>query len=289
MDMTGEQRILADRETVWRALNDPRILEACIPGCQELVKSSDTEMRATATMKVGPVTARFQGAVTLSDLDPPKGYRITGEGQGGIAGFARGTAVVRLEEDGDATILHYEVSAQVGGKLAQLGGRLIEATARHMSGAFFKTFAAEIQALQSPEAAQPAPSGDPATAQMAQERLAQAPRGHARPAAAAASDDRAPGLSRYAGFAGTVLLPLMLAGLWLLLGGTVPSPSAAGASAATVSPDFSSAVLLGLVALIGYLFGRAQGDSRDRRVVILDSRLAEALDLLHSQRDRADR
>jgi len=138
MDMVGEQRIPARREIVWKALNDPNVLQACIPGCQELTKVSETEMTATAVIKVGPVTARFQGAVTLSDLDPPKGYRITGEGQGGIAGFSKGAAVVRLEEVGDDTILHYEVAAQVGGKLAQLGGRLIDATAKQMSGAFFK-------------------------------------------------------------------------------------------------------------------------------------------------------
>lgn len=115
MDMTGQQRIPASREVVWKALNDPAVLQACIPGCQELVKSSDTQMAATALIKVGSVTAKFQGVVRLSDLDPPNGYRIAGEGQGGVAGFAKGSAIVRLEQDGDGTILHYEVSAQVGG------------------------------------------------------------------------------------------------------------------------------------------------------------------------------
>jgi len=144
MEMKGEQRIPAPRERVWAALNDADILRQCIPGCETLEKLSDTQMRATAKIKVGPVTARFAGEVTLSDLDPPHGYRITGEGQGGVAGFARGGATVRLEADGAETILHYTVDAQVGGKLAQLGGRLIDATAQQMAGLFFKKFAAAL-------------------------------------------------------------------------------------------------------------------------------------------------
>ncbi|CDO35934.1 carbon monoxide dehydrogenase subunit G [Novosphingobium sp. KN65.2] len=169
MDMTGEQRIPADRDTVWKALNDADILRACIPGCQELVKESDTEMAAIAVIKVGPISARFQGRVTLSDLDPPNGYRISGEGQGGVAGHAKGGAVVRLTKDGDGTILHYDVSAQVGGRLAQLGGRMIDATARSMSAAFFKKFAEEILARQTgPAVAAPVPTAAaPAAAPLA--------------------------------------------------------------------------------------------------------------------------
>ena len=148
MNMTGEQRIPADRETVWQALNDVEILRACVPGCQELIKQSDTEMTAIAVVKVGPISTRFQGKVTLADLDPPNGYRISGEGQGGVAGHARGEAVVRLTEDGGQTTLQYEVSAQVGGRLAQLGGRMIDATARSMSAAFFQKFAQEILARE---------------------------------------------------------------------------------------------------------------------------------------------
>lgn len=148
MDMTGEQRIPADRDTVWRALNDVDILRVCIPGCQDLVKESDTEMTAIAVITVGPISARFQGRVTLSDLDPPNGYRITGEGQGGVAGHAKGGAAVRLTEDGEGTVLHYDVSAQIGGRLAQLGGRMIDATARSMSAAFFRKFAEEIRTRQ---------------------------------------------------------------------------------------------------------------------------------------------
>ena len=144
MDMTGEQRIPAPREAVWRALNDADVLRRCIPGCQELTMQSETEMSMVAVIKVGPISARFQGAVTLSELDPPNGYRIVGEGQGGVAGHARGGALVKLVDDGEGTLLTYVVSAQIGGKLAQLGGRMIDATAKSMSAAFFRNFAEEI-------------------------------------------------------------------------------------------------------------------------------------------------
>jgi len=159
MDMTGSERIAAPRERVYQALNDPEILKAAIPGCESLEKVSATEMTATVVTKVGPVKARFQGAVTLSDLDPPKGYTIGGEGRGGAAGFAKGGAKVRLEADGAETILHYEVKADIGGKLAQLGSRLIDGTARKLSGEFFSRFAAivagpQVEAAPVPEAAQ---------------------------------------------------------------------------------------------------------------------------------------
>ena len=142
MQMTDSQRISAPRDKVWAALNDPEVLKRCIPGCESLEMTSPTEMTATVVLKVGPVKAKFGGKVTLSDIDPPNGYRITGEGSGGVAGFAKGGAVVRLAEDGpDATILTYEAEAQVGGKLAQLGGRLIDSTARKLAGEFFEGFA----------------------------------------------------------------------------------------------------------------------------------------------------
>jgi carbon monoxide dehydrogenase subunit G len=140
MDMTGEERIEATRETVWAALNDPEVLKRSIPGCESLEKLSDTEMTAKVRLKVGPVSATFSGKVTLSDIDAPSGYRIAGEGSGGAAGYAKGSATVRLIEDGTATILKYEVKADVGGKLAQLGGRLIDATARKLAGEFFGKF-----------------------------------------------------------------------------------------------------------------------------------------------------
>ncbi len=141
MQMSGEYRIEASRDAVWAALNDPDVLKQAIPGCEEIDMVSDTEFAAKVKVKVGPVSAKFTGNVTLADLDPPNGYTISGTGKGGPAGFAKGGAKVRLEADGTATILHYEVDAQVGGKLAQIGSRLIDATAKKMAGDFFARFA----------------------------------------------------------------------------------------------------------------------------------------------------
>jgi carbon monoxide dehydrogenase subunit G len=152
MDMTGERRIPAPRLKVWTALNDPAVLKSCIPGCESLEKTSDTDMNATAGVKIGPISARFTGKVRLLDLDPPNAYRIEGEGQGGVAGFAKGGAAVRLAEDGDFTVLTYDVKAQVGGKIAQLGARLIDASAKQMADAFFNRFVAEVGATVPVEA-----------------------------------------------------------------------------------------------------------------------------------------
>lgn len=143
MDMTGQYRIEAPREKVWAALNDPTVLKACIPGCEEIVKLSDTEMNATATVALGPVKAKFKGKVTLSDLNKPESYTLSGEGQGGAAGFAKGEAKVKLTPDGDATIMEYAVKANIGGKLAQLGQRLIDGAAKKMADDFFAKFAVE--------------------------------------------------------------------------------------------------------------------------------------------------
>jgi uncharacterized protein len=141
MDMTGETVISAPREVVWRALNDPEILRQSIPGCETIEKVSDTEFSAKVVAKVGPVRATFTGQVQLSDLDPPNGYRISGEGKGGPAGFAKGGATVKLTDaDGGGTKLSYTVDAQIGGKLAQIGSRLIDATARSMAQDFFGRF-----------------------------------------------------------------------------------------------------------------------------------------------------
>jgi carbon monoxide dehydrogenase subunit G len=149
MDMTGERRIPAPRQTVWEALNNPEVLKASIPGCESLEKLDDDQMKATAAVKVGPISARFTGKVHLTDIDPPNGYRISGEGQGGVAGFAKGGANVALTDDGADTLLSYQVNAQVGGKLAQLGGRLIDATAKQMAEAFFDRFSRQVQAMSS--------------------------------------------------------------------------------------------------------------------------------------------
>ena len=147
MDMTGERRILAPRRVVWDALNDMTTLKASIPGCESLERSGENQMKATAAVKLGPIAARFNGSVTLSDIDAPNSYTISGEGQGGVAGFAKGGAKVFLTDEDGATILKYEVNAQVGGKLAQLGARLIDATAKQMAEQFFTKFSAEVQKL----------------------------------------------------------------------------------------------------------------------------------------------
>ena len=141
MKLSDEVIIPVPRMKVWQALNDPEVLRQAIPGCEEIVKKSDTEMEAQVVLKIGPVKASFSGKVTLSNIDPPNGYTISGEGQGGVAGHARGGADVRLESEGEATILHYNVKAEVGGKIAQLGSRLIDSTAKKLAGEFFEKFA----------------------------------------------------------------------------------------------------------------------------------------------------
>lgn len=176
MEMSGEHTIAAPRQAVWDALNDPEVLKACIPGCESLEKTSDTEMTATVTAKVGPVKAKFNGSVTLSDIDAPNGYRISGEGKGGAAGFAKGGAQVALTDSDDGgTVLQYTVDATVGGKLAQIGSRLIDASAKKLSGEFFDAFAehvgtdAEPEAEAAPEPEAPAAT-EPAPAQALPER-----------------------------------------------------------------------------------------------------------------------
>ena len=166
MDLTGEYRIPAPRETVWAALNNPDVLKACIPGCEELNKTSDTEFVARVVAKIGPVKAGFGGKVTLSDIDPPNGYTISGEGQGGAAGFAKGGAKVRLEavDGGAATVLHYSADAQIGGKLAQIGSRLVEGSARKLADEFFAAFAAQAAAA-APAPAADQPASQPAASQ----------------------------------------------------------------------------------------------------------------------------
>ena len=145
MDMTGEYRIAASRDKVWAALNDPDILKAALPGCEAFERQADDSFAATVVAKVGPVKAKFNGNVTLSDIKAPEGYTISGEGKGGAAGFAKGGAEVKLAEDGPgATILTYTAKADVGGKLAQLGSRLIDGTAKKMADEFFDNFSNQL-------------------------------------------------------------------------------------------------------------------------------------------------
>ena len=140
MTMTGEVQLPATREAVWVKLNDPEVLKVCIPGCEQLDVLPSNEFQATATVKIGPVKARWKGKVRLSDFDPPNSYRISGEGEGGVAGFAKGAALVSLAEKDGGTLLSYNVEAQIGGKLAQLGQRLINSAAKKTADDFFERF-----------------------------------------------------------------------------------------------------------------------------------------------------
>ncbi|HWL31800.1 MAG TPA: carbon monoxide dehydrogenase subunit G [Xanthobacteraceae bacterium] len=145
MTMSGEQQLAAPRDAVWAALNNPEVLKACIPGCESLDVTGENEFQAVATNKIGPVKARFKGKVRLTDLDPPNGYKISGEGDGGIAGFAKGGATVTLSDKDGGTLLTYNVEAQIGGKLAQLGQRLVNGAAKKLADDFFAKFAAAVK------------------------------------------------------------------------------------------------------------------------------------------------
>lgn len=144
LDLSDDILIPAPRDRVYAALNDTAVLRACIPGCEELIRHSDTDLEAKVVLKIGPVKARFGGRVTLDTTDAPAGFSLRGEGNGGVAGFAKGGARVTLEDRGAETLLRYEASADVGGKIAQLGSRLIMATAKKLAESFFASFAAEV-------------------------------------------------------------------------------------------------------------------------------------------------
>jgi uncharacterized protein len=144
MTMTGEVQLPASRETVWDKLNDPDVLKGCLPGCEQFERVSENEFQAVATTKIGPVKARFKGKVRLSELDPPNGYKISGEGEGGVAGFAKGGASVVLSDKDGGTLLTYNVEAQIGGKIAQLGQRLVVGAAKKVADDFFEKFAQAV-------------------------------------------------------------------------------------------------------------------------------------------------
>jgi carbon monoxide dehydrogenase subunit G len=160
MELTGQERIAAPRAQVWQALNDPEILKACIPCCESIELTSPTDMKARITLRLGPIKASFSGQVTLSNVDPPNGYTISGEGSGGSAGGARGSADVRLAEDGDGSLLTYRVTSQVTGKIAQLGARLVDSAAQKLAGDFFAAFNNSFQ--QTVAAGAPSLSAAPA-------------------------------------------------------------------------------------------------------------------------------
>lgn len=185
MEMKGEQRIAAPRARVWEALNDPDVLRQCIPGCQSLDKVGDDRLEAVVEIKIGPIGARFKGAVTISDANPPESYRISGEGQGGTVGNAKGGARVHLAEVDGGTLLSYEVEAQVGGRLAQLGGPIIDATAKQLATRFFTKFGEVVEAPAAAPAA--APSAAAATDTPAAPVAAAAPQPYAPVIAPAAA------------------------------------------------------------------------------------------------------
>lgn len=164
MELNGQQRIAAPRQRVWEALNDPEVLRAAIPGCQSLDKEGDDRFAAVAEVKIGPIGARFKGAVTLSDIDAPNGYVISGQGNGGIAGSAKGRATVRLSDDGAGTLVSYTVAAEVGGRMAQLGGPIIDATAKQLAGKFFARFGEIVSGEQAAAAPTAAPQAAATTA-----------------------------------------------------------------------------------------------------------------------------
>jgi len=150
MELKGEYRIPAPRERVWAALNDPEVLKASIAGCQQLEKVADNEFKAIVATRVGPVSATFRGTVTLSDRDPPNGYTLTGQGQGGAAGFAKMRSQVSLAPDGEATVLTYTAHAEIGGKLASVGSRLVQAVAKKNADDFFGAFARQLGGESAP-------------------------------------------------------------------------------------------------------------------------------------------
>lgn len=201
MDINGEQRIPAPQATVWDALNDPEALKASIPGCETVEKISDTQFTARVTMAIGPVKAKFTGDVTLSDIDAPNGYTITGKGSGGAAGFGKGSAKVSLTPDGEGTVLRYSANASVGGKLAQIGQRLVDSAARKMADDFFTNFTAYLTAKGAATAA-PAEAPSPAPAESAA----------AAPAPTVSNDNKKPGVLVWVG----VIVIAAVALIWYL-------------------------------------------------------------------------
>src|SRR5262252_10574699 len=147
MEMSGEQLIAAPQQAVWNALNDPQFLKGCVPGCEAITPIADNQYEVLMVARVGPVSAKFKGKLTLSDIQPPNSYSISFEGQGGAAGFAKGGAQVRLSPQGESTRLAYEVKANVGGKLAQIGSRLVDAAAKKVAGDFFRNFNQKVGEL----------------------------------------------------------------------------------------------------------------------------------------------
>jgi carbon monoxide dehydrogenase subunit G len=160
MEMTGEQLVPASQEITWNALNDPEVLKACVPGCESIERISGNDFQVLMVARVGPVSAKFKGKLSLSDIKPPNSYSISFEGQGGAAGFAKGSASVRLSPENSATRLSYDVKANVGGKLAQIGSRLVDGAARKVADDFFRNFNEKLSAAKPADAAHDHPADD---------------------------------------------------------------------------------------------------------------------------------
>jgi carbon monoxide dehydrogenase subunit G len=242
--LAGEQSIAVPRQQVWEGLNDPEVLQQCIPGCQSLEKESDERLKAIVQIKVGPIGAKFAGAVTLSDLDPPNAYTITGEGAGGAAGFAKGSAKVRLADDNGGTLLSYDVDAQVGGRIAQLGGAIIDATAKQLAGTFFRRFGEIMAERGVPAAAESAPA----------EGLPSAETALPEPSARIASPAVAPRRRT-------------LPWIWII---AVAAAALAGlvvgrrSDSISVREGFSVLLLVAIVAIAGFVIGRLSAGPRVR-------------------------
>jgi carbon monoxide dehydrogenase subunit G len=234
MQMSGEQLIAAPRQRVWEGLNDPAILQACIPGCQTLEKEGDDRFNATVELKIGPIGARFKGAVTLSELNPPTSYVITGQGNGGIAGSAKGGAKVSLADHEGGTMLTYTVDAEVGGRMAQLGGPIIDATAKQLAGRFFSKFG---------ETLVPAASAASATAGT--------PTAAALPAAAVYSSAPAPRRAA-SGFSFGWVVAVILA----IVVGFLAGRGGASALGGSDWPGLAIGLVIVLVAALGFEYGR---------------------------------
>lgn len=261
MKMNGEQLITAPRERVWEALNDPEVLKQCIPGCQSLEKETDDRLKATVAIKIGPIGAKFNGAVTLSELDPPNSYVISGEGQGGTAGFAKGGARVMLAEEGDATRLTYEVDAEVGGRLAQVGGPIVDATAKQLAGTFFKRFGALVTAN---EETATAAAAEPVSAEAVTSKPEPTPLQTSAPASAPAAAPILPAATTE-----PAVLPWICAVILAALAGFLCGDAAIAEPALGVL----LAIAIAGVAAFGYICGRRAGPL----VVTLDPALARLL------------
>ena len=268
MKMSGEQRIAAPRAKVWEALNDSEILKQCIPGCQSLERESADRLKAAIAIKIGPISARFAGAVTLSDFDPPNSYTISGEGQGGAAGFAKGGAKVRLADDSGGTLLTYDVDAQVGGRLAQLGGPVIEATAKQLAASFFKKFGQIAAASAVPEQAAEGAPAQPSTGPTAAPAPPEPPATSTPLAPPAIPQNAKLPVYAIAGLAAAALLAFLLGRI-------------GGAGMRDVA-GIAAALLVVIVALAAFEFGRRAASP----TITLDRELLERLSSLTDRNKR---